>query len=89
MLRKAGHREFSDRHGGFAVEDGDDGGPFAVACADDAGVSAGELPQYAAALRMAGYRVEPAPDDDQVLRGCSQGTAETGNRMRVCSRARC
>jgi hypothetical protein len=68
VLRKAGHREFSDRHGGFAVEDGHDGAPLTVACADDPVVSAAELPRYEAALRAAGYRVEPAPDDDQALR---------------------
>jgi hypothetical protein len=68
VLRKAGHREFSDHHGGFAVEDGHDGDPLIVACADDPGVSAAELPQYATALRAAGYRVEPLPDDDQALR---------------------
>jgi hypothetical protein len=68
VLRKAGYREFSDHHGGFAVEAGHDGGPFAVACADDAGVCAAELLRYAAALRTAGYRVEPVPDDDQALR---------------------
>jgi hypothetical protein len=66
--RKAGRQEFSDDHGGFAVEGGDGGDPFMVACADDAGASAVELPQYEAALRAAGYRVEPEPGDDQALR---------------------
>jgi hypothetical protein len=68
VLRKAGRREFSDRHRGFAVEGGDGGDPFLVACADDAGAAAAELPRYEAALRAAGYRVEPDPDDSQVLR---------------------
>ncbi len=67
VLRKAGRREFGDDHGGFAVEGGHGGDPFMVACADDARVSAAELPRYEAALRAAGYRVEPEPDDDQVL----------------------
>ncbi|MDQ2875501.1 MAG: hypothetical protein M3Y33_12210 [Actinomycetota bacterium] len=66
-MRKAGRREFGDDHGGFAVEGGHGGDPFMVTCADAAGVSAAGLPRYEAALRAAGYRVEPEPDDDQVL----------------------
>ncbi|MBB5785252.1 hypothetical protein [Nonomuraea jabiensis] len=58
MLRKAGRREFSERHDGFVVEAGGDGAPFLVACTDEAGGSAPEL---------ARYRVEPDPGDDQVL----------------------
>ncbi|MCG5219254.1 hypothetical protein [Streptosporangium sp. KLBMP 9127] len=41
MLRKAGRREFSERHGGFVVEGSGDGKPFQVA--DDAEVSAQKL----------------------------------------------
>ncbi|MEU5869161.1 hypothetical protein OIE67_20085 [Nonomuraea fuscirosea] len=43
VLRKAGRREFSERHGGFVVEGGGDGRPFHVACADDGEASAQEL----------------------------------------------
>ncbi|MBT2225104.1 hypothetical protein [Nonomuraea sp. NEAU-A123] len=68
MLRKAGRREFSERHGGFVVEGGGDGRPFQVACADDAEASAQEeLSRYSDDLRKAEYRVEPDADDDQVL----------------------
>ncbi|WP_181448964.1 hypothetical protein [Nonomuraea aridisoli] len=42
--------------------------PFAIACAEDADISAQELGRYEEALRAAGYRVEFDPDDDQALR---------------------
>lgn len=67
VLRKAGRREFSERHDGFVVEGGNDGAPFLVACTEDAEGSALELRRYRADLVKAGYRVEPDPDDDQVL----------------------
>ncbi|MGV9778731.1 hypothetical protein [Streptosporangium sp. NPDC003464] len=67
VLRKAGRREFGERHGGFVVEGGDDGAPFRVACADDAENSVRELLRYEADLLKAGYRVEPDPGDDQML----------------------
>ncbi|WP_182886005.1 hypothetical protein [Microbispora sp. H10885] len=68
VLREAGRREFSERHGGFVVEGGGDGGPFQVACADDTAASAREeLARHSDDLRKAGYRVEPDADDDQVL----------------------
>ncbi len=67
VLRKAGRREFSERHGGFVVEGGGGGRPFQVACADDAEAPAQELAQYSDDLRKAGYRVEPDADDVQVL----------------------
>ncbi|MFI7535079.1 hypothetical protein [Streptosporangium sp. NPDC049376] len=68
VLRNAGRREFVDRHGGFVVEGGDGGAPFAVTCTDDAEVSARELARYEQALCAAGYRVEFDPGDDQALR---------------------
>jgi hypothetical protein len=73
VLRKAGHRDFSDlpvRHG-FAVEganaseDGPE--PFWITCTDEKLVAADELDRYAAVLRTAGYQVAVDPDDDQVL----------------------
>lgn len=67
VLRKAGHREWSLRHGGFTVEGGQAGAPFLIACADDWAVSAAELSRYATALLAAGYQAVPDPDDDQVL----------------------
>lgn len=67
VLRKAGRREFSERHVGFVVEGGDGGAPFRVACADAAEMSARELTRYQVDLLKAGYRVEPDPDDDQAL----------------------
>ncbi|MEU6744391.1 hypothetical protein [Streptosporangium sandarakinum] len=66
MLRKAGRREFSERHGRF-IEGGGDGRPFQAACSDDAEAPARELTRYQAALPAAGYHAEPDPDDDQVL----------------------
>ncbi|MGN9845829.1 hypothetical protein ACTMTI_47680 [Nonomuraea sp. H19] len=59
VLRKAGRREFSERHGRFVVEGAGDGRPFQVACADDAEASAQELARYSGDLRKPGYRVEP------------------------------
>ncbi|WP_371786474.1 hypothetical protein [Streptosporangium subroseum] len=38
VLRKAGRREFSERDGGFVVEGGEGGAPFAITCADDADI---------------------------------------------------
>ncbi|MDF2706437.1 MAG: hypothetical protein K0R62_2089 [Nonomuraea muscovyensis] len=67
VLRKAGSREFSERHGGFVVEGGQDGAPFAIACADDADIAVRELARYEEALRKAGYRLQRDPDDDQTL----------------------
>jgi hypothetical protein len=59
--------------GGFVVEGGQGGAPFALACADDADISAQELARYEEAryeeaLRAAGYRVGLDPDDDEALR---------------------
>jgi hypothetical protein len=71
LLRRAGHREFSERRGGFAVEganasqDGPE--PFSVTCTDDKLLAAGELGRYSALLRGAGYRVLADPQDDEVL----------------------
>ncbi|MEU7749841.1 hypothetical protein [Nonomuraea sp. NPDC049158] len=36
MLRKAGRREFGERHDGFVVEGGDDAAPFLIACTEEA-----------------------------------------------------
>jgi hypothetical protein len=71
LLRRAGHREFSERRGGFAVEganasqDGPE--PFSVTCTDDKLLAGGELSRYSALLRGAGYRVLADPQDDEVL----------------------
>ncbi|MFI6457032.1 hypothetical protein ACIBF6_36420 [Streptosporangium amethystogenes] len=46
VLRQAGRREFSERHGRFVVEGGEDGAPFAISCADDADISPQELGRY-------------------------------------------
>ncbi|MFF4779041.1 hypothetical protein ACFY05_40080 [Microtetraspora fusca] len=67
VLRKAGSRKFSERHGGFVVEGGQDGAPFAIACADDADIAVRELARYKEALRKVGYRLQRDPDDDQTL----------------------
>ncbi|TMR89909.1 hypothetical protein EJK15_58200 [Nonomuraea basaltis] len=67
-LRKTGRREFSERHDGFVVDGGENGAPFLIAYTDDdAEVSAQELTRSQVDLGQAGYRVEPDPDDDQVL----------------------
>ncbi|GAA2702961.1 hypothetical protein [Nonomuraea recticatena] len=68
VLRKAGLREFSERHGGFLVEGGYDGGPFLVAFADDSEPAVRELAQCEAALLRAGYRVALEPSDAHALR---------------------
>lgn len=56
VLRKAGSREFSEHHGGFVVEGGQNGVPFAIACADDADIAVRDLARHEEALRKAGYR---------------------------------
>ena len=66
VLRKAGRREFSERHGEFVVEGGGYGRSFHVACADEPEASAQELARYTDDLSKAGCRVEPDADDDQV-----------------------
>jgi hypothetical protein len=79
LLRRAGHREFSERRGGFAVEganasqDGPE--PFSVTCTDDKLLAAGELGRYSALLRGAGYRVLADPEDDEVLEVWPAGPA--------------
>jgi hypothetical protein len=67
VLRKAKRAEFSDAGGGFVVEGGENGEPFLVACADEDLAAAGEVAAYTEALTAAGFRVEPEPDDDQML----------------------
>ncbi|GAA4229030.1 hypothetical protein FHR32_007934 [Streptosporangium album] len=79
MLRKAGRKEFGVG-GGFAVESGGGVNPFLVACAGDPEQAAAELPQYEAALRKAGFRVELEPDDDQALQMCGHRRREHGPR---------
>ena len=70
-LRRAGHREYSERRDGFVVEganasqDGPE--PFSATCTDDKLLAAGELGRYSALLRGAGYRVLADPEDDDVL----------------------
>ncbi|MGI5290493.1 hypothetical protein ACQEVF_45205 [Nonomuraea polychroma] len=44
-----------------------DGAPFLVACTEGVEGSAPELTRHRVDLVKAGYRVEPDPDDDQVL----------------------
>jgi hypothetical protein len=66
VLRGAGCREFSESHGGFAVEGGHDGEPFAVACADD-DAHVGDLARYRPALEAAGYQVSDDPFRDDGL----------------------
>lgn len=71
LLRKAGHRGFSDTRG-FAVEganSSEDGAePFRVSCADsDDAFAAAELAAYVGVLRGAGYAVTADPDDEEIL----------------------
>ena len=78
LLRKAGHREFSDVHGGFAVEganSSEDGAePFLVSCADsDDEFVAIELARYAVLLKAAGYAVSADPEDEDFLEVCPPG----------------
>jgi hypothetical protein len=63
VLRRAGLREWTDRHTGFVVEGGEDGEGFLVASP-----GAPDVGRIAAALAGAGYRAVPDPDDDQTLR---------------------
>ncbi|WP_331733150.1 hypothetical protein OG948_60290 (plasmid) [Embleya sp. NBC_00888] len=81
VLRRARCREFSDRRGGFVVEGGADGGPFALACASESLPGRGEVARYAAALRAAGYHVEPDADDDASLSVWRPGTAPAPHRI--------
>jgi hypothetical protein len=67
VLRKTKRAEFSDAGGGFVVEGGENAEPFLVACADEGLTAAGEIAAYTKALTAAGFRVEPEPDDDQML----------------------
>lgn len=72
LLRKGGHREFTDLHGGFAVEGANSslngGEPFLVGCADgDDAFAAAELAAYIELLRGAGYAVTVDPDDEEIL----------------------
>ncbi|MEZ0094985.1 hypothetical protein [Streptacidiphilus sp. EB129] len=65
VLRSGGCREFTDDHGGFAVEVAGDerGAPFLVAAADDDGDQKADVIRYTELLCAAGYRVEPEDDD--------------------------
>jgi hypothetical protein len=70
VLRRAGCREFTELHGGFAVEGGHQAGePFYVACADDT-AHAGDLARYRPALEAAGYQVtdDPTREDGLLVR---------------------
>jgi hypothetical protein len=67
-LRDAGHREFSDRRGGFVVEGGGSGAPFLVACTfmNDA-AAAKETISYIRTLNGAAFQVRTDPDDERIL----------------------
>ncbi|MFC5186737.1 hypothetical protein [Actinomadura harenae] len=73
-LRKAGLKEFSDRHGGFVVENGEESGPFSVAAAlspvlDQVDIAV-VMADYTRALTAHGWRVGPdtGPDfQEQIL----------------------
>lgn len=82
VLRRGGHREFSERSDGFVVEganaslDGTE--PFSVTCTDESLLAASELDRCSALLRGAGFHVVADPDDDQVLEVWpAPGDAET------------
>jgi hypothetical protein len=66
QLRRAGFADFDERHlNGFAVEG--EGDPFHVAyCGDESmhGPTGEAMAGYRAALKGAGWRVEPAEDGD-------------------------
>jgi hypothetical protein len=60
-LRKARRREWSERHGGFVVEGGENEAPFMVACAaepDELDLAA-EVEAYTQVRTAAGMRVAP------------------------------
>ncbi len=63
VLRRAGLREWTDRHTGFVVEGSEDGERFLVASP-----GAADVGRITAALTGAGYQAVPDPDDDQTLR---------------------
>ncbi|MFC7715863.1 hypothetical protein [Nonomuraea recticatena] len=67
VLRKAGLREFSDRHGGFLVEGGYDDAPFLIRCVDWPEDAEQQLAHYEAALLKAGYRIKCGHGDGQAL----------------------
>ena len=69
VLRRAGFRDFDDRHlDGFAVEgaSGDDDDPFSVAYCGDTNRPA-ELSRYRRAIERAGLIVTTDPDDEDGL----------------------
>jgi hypothetical protein len=77
VLRDAGCPEFGKRRGGFAIEGGETGDHFYVACTmDNTDRAATELKTYVEALVAAGFRVEP--DIDQVLRVWGAGVGQAG-----------
>jgi hypothetical protein len=69
VLRSGACREFTDDHGGFAVEgaSSEHGEPFLVAAADDDGDQKADVIRYSELLRAAGYRVEPGAEDPLTL----------------------
>ncbi|GGW80683.1 hypothetical protein GCM10010350_76790 [Streptomyces galilaeus] len=67
-LQKAGCTEFSDREDGFAVDGGQDGAPFLVACTIGEWTAAKrELLRYRQALTGAGLHVASHPRDRGTL----------------------
>ncbi|GGW70018.1 hypothetical protein GCM10010381_63550 [Streptomyces xantholiticus] len=80
VLRETGCREFGGADGGFAVEGGESGAPFLVACGVDGRAEVEqEMRRCRQALAGAGMRVESAP---RTARPCWCGC-----RVRRCSRA--
>lgn len=68
VLRKAGCTEFNDGEDGFAVDGGQDGAPFLVACTIGEWTAAKrELLRYRQALTGAGLRVASHPRDRSTL----------------------
>ena len=68
LLRDSGCPEADEQDDGFVVQASDGEGPFYVACTiSDAMRAAAQMTTYKHVLTSAGFRVEPDPDDDQVL----------------------
>jgi hypothetical protein len=68
VLRRARHRELTERQDGFVVEGGGGGTPFLVACTGENSAAAAEVAAYAQVLAAAGFQVTSDPYDDLCVR---------------------
>lgn len=67
VLRRAGLRDVSKRHAGFAVEGGEGSYPFLVGCTSDGPRGKRDAALARSALTASGYLVSPDVQDEQIL----------------------